>query len=489
MNSVKKNFSYNIIFQILTLIMPLITAPYIARVIGAEGQGIFSYTYSIAEYFVLFAMLGLVNYGNRTIAKSKEDSEKLSREFYSIYALQILSTSIVILIYIIYISFFGEEKYKIFSFMQLIYIASAFFNINWFFFGIEKFKLTVTRNIVIKVISVISIFLLVKQKEDLWKYILIMVVSSLISQVALWPFLKREISFIKPTWRDIKKHIKPNITLFIPVLAVSIYKIMDKIMLGNMATIENVGYYENAEKIINIPLSFMTALGTVMLPRISSLVEKGEKDTIKQYIDKSMEFVLFLSIPIFFGLMAIGEDFAILFFGKEFAYTGKIIKLLSVTIIFISWANVLRTQYLIPNEKDKQYIISVFLGAIINVILNSILIPRYNAVGAAIGTIFAELTVMLYQTFIVRSHLDIKRYSKFAMKFAVCGLIMYAIVRIFTIIINNEIILIVTQVVSGGISYFMINYKYLLRNIPNVPILKNIKFKYICKRMEKFEKQ
>ena len=422
-------------------------------------------------------MLGLMNYGNRTIAKNKENNKKLSKEFCSIYALQILSTATVVLIYIIYVSFLVEEKYKAFSLMQLIYIVSTFFNINWFFFGIEKFKLTVTRNIAIKIISVMSIFLLVKQKEDLWKYTLIMVGASLISQLSLWPFLKREISFIKPTWHDIKKHIKPNITLFIPVVAVSIYKIMDKIMLGNMATIENVGYYENAEKIINVPLSFITALGTVMLPRVSSLVAKGEEDTIKKYIDKSMEFVLFLSIPIFFGLMAIGEDFAILFFSKEFADTGKIIQLLSITIIFISWANVIRTQYLIPNEKDKQYIISVFLGAVINVILNSMLIPKYTAVGAAIGTIFAELTVMLYQTFIVRKKLDIKKYSKFAIKFVISGLIMYTIISIFKIIISNDITLIATQVASGVTIYFLINYKYLLRNISNIPILKNIKFK------------
>ena len=345
MSSIKKNFSYNIIYRILVLIMPLITAPYISRVIGAEGQGIFSYTSSIAQYFLLFAMLGVSNYGNRVIAKNRDNKEKLSKEFFSIYALQIITSLIVILVYIIYVVFFVDE-YQMYAMIQLIYILSAFFDISWFFFGLEKFKLTVTRNAIIKIISVLSIFVLVKQQDDLWKYALIMVSATLISQLSLFPFLRNEIIFVKPKWKDIKQHIKPNIILFVPVIAVSIYRIMDKIMLGAMSTIEEVGYYENADKIINVPLSFITALGTVMLPRISNLVAKGEENQINRYINKSMEFVIFLSIPISLGLIAVGGTFAPIFFGDEFVVTGYVIQCLAITTFFISCANVIRTQYL-----------------------------------------------------------------------------------------------------------------------------------------------
>ncbi len=467
MSGIKKNFAYNIAYQILILILPLITAPYVSRVIGAEGQGIYSYTYSIAQYFVLFAMLGLANYGNRTIAKSKNNKETLSKEFCSIYALQIITSSIVILAYIVYIVFFNNV-YKIYSIIQLIYIISTVFDINWFFFGMEKFKLTVTRNTVIRILSALSIFIFVKEKNDLILYMIIMIGGTFLSQLALWPFLKKEIKFIKPEWKDIKKHIKPNIILFIPVIAVSIYKIMDKIMLGSMSDVSNVGYYENAEKIINIPMSIITALGTVMLPRISNLVANGEKNKTMEYISKSIELVLFLSIPMFFGLLAIGRNFAPIFFGENFIKTGYIIQYLSITMVFISWANVIRTQYLIPNEKDKIYIVSVFGGAIVNVVINYLLIPKYNAVGAAIGTIFAEMFVMLYQTYAVRKELEIKKYLDYLYEYAIKGLIMYILIILLNNVIENKIILIMVQIITGVIIYMTLNYKYVLRNVKTV---------------------
>lgn len=467
MNSVKKNFTYNIVYQILILIIPLITAPYISRVIGAEGQGIYSYTYSIAQYFVLFAMLGLNNYGNRTIAKIRDDKEKLSKEFWSIYGLQIITTTIMLILYITYIIFL-DSSYKLYNTIQLVYVFSAMFDINWFFFGMEKFKLTVIRNTIIKILSACSIFIFVKSKNDLVLYMLIMVGAPLISQLSLWTFLRKYIFFVKPTWNSIKKHIKPNAILFVPVIAVSIYKMMDKIMLGNMSNISNVGYYENAEKIINIPNSIITALGTVMLPRMSNLVANGNNTKIEQYINKSMKFILFLSVPIAFGLIAIGKNFAPLFFGENFVKTGEIIQYLAITLVFISWANVIRTQYLIPNEKDKSYIISVFLGAIINFVINSLLIPKYNAIGAAIGTIFAEMVVMIYQTYTVRKELSIKKYFKYLLKFLVSALIMYLIIIQFERIIENKYILIFTQIMLGALIYFTINYKYILENIKEI---------------------
>lgn len=464
MNSIKKNFTYNIAYQILILIIPLITAPYISRVIGAEGQGIYSYTYSIAQYFVLFAMLGLNNYGNRTIARVRDDKEKLSKEFWSIYGLQTITTTIMLILYVFYILFF-DNSYKMYNTIQLVYVFSTMFDINWFFFGMEKFKLTVIRNTIIKILSACSIFIIVKSKEDLILYMLIMVGTSLISQLSLWTFLKKYIFFVKPTWNSIKKHIKPNAILFVPVIAVSIYKMMDKIMLGNLSNISNVGYYENAEKIVNIPNSIITALGTVMLPRMSNLVANGKNTKIREYIDKSMEFILFLSIPITLGLIAIGKNFAPLFFGESFAKTGEIIQYLAITLIFISWANVIRTQYLIPNGKDKPYIISVFLGAVVNFIINSLLIPKYDAIGAAIGTIFAEMVVMLYQTYTVRKELNIKKYFKYFLKFLASALVMYIIIIQLERIIENKYILIFTQIVFGATIYFAINYKYILKNI------------------------
>ncbi len=458
--SVKKNFIYNIVYQILILILPLITAPYISRVIGAEGLGIYSYTYSVAHYFVIFAMLGLNNYGNRTIAKYRDNKENLSKNFCSIYAMQLMTSALVIIAYIVYVILF-DNKYLIYAIIQLIYVLSAGLDINWFFFGIEKFKLTVTRNSVVKLLSVCSIFVFVKRKEDLILYAVIMVMASFISQISLWPFLRKEIHFVKPSLSDIKKHIKPNLILFIPVIAINLYKVMDKIMLGNMTNVSNVGFYENAEKIINVPLGFITALGTVMLPRISNLTANKEKEKVKEYIDKSMEFSMFLSIPIALGLIAVGKEFAPIFFGEEFVQTGIIIQYLAITVIFISLANVIRTQYLIPNQKDNVFIISTIAGAIINLIINLLLIPKYETIGATIGTIFAELSVMLIQAISVWKEMQITKYLKKLLVFFVKGLIMYVIVYQLKYLNVQTEIIIFLQVVIGVIVYFLLNIKYI----------------------------
>ena len=294
MNQVKKNFIYNIFYQVLILILPFITAPYLARVMGAEGVGVYSYSYSVVYYFLLFALLGINNYGNRSIAKVRDDKEKLSKTFISIYLLQITTTCIAMLCYTFYLLFIVKENAEIAQ-IQIIYLISTAFDVNWFFFGIEKFKLTVTRNTIIKIISVVLIFLFVKSRDDLIMYTLIMSISTLVSQLVLWPYIIKNIKKTNVEGKDIIKHIKPCIILFIPVLSFSIYKIMDKIMLGNMISMSEVGFYENAEKIITAPTSIITALGTVMMPKISNLISKNDQDEVKRYMKSSIEFVCFIA--------------------------------------------------------------------------------------------------------------------------------------------------------------------------------------------------
>ncbi len=194
--NIKKNFIYNVLYQILIMILPLITTPYIARVIGANGVGVQSYTYSVVNYFVLFAMLGVNNYGNRSIAAVRDDKEKLSKTFWSIYGLQAILSIIMLIIYMFYLIFITNEN-KVIAGIQSIYIFSALLDINWFFFGIENFKITVTRNAFIKVISAFSIFIFVKKQDDLYIYSLILVIGTIISQVILWFFYKTIYIFCK----------------------------------------------------------------------------------------------------------------------------------------------------------------------------------------------------------------------------------------------------------------------------------------------------
>lgn len=462
--SIKRNLLYNTIYQILLFILPLITTPYVSRVIGAEGVGTYSYTYSIANYFVIIAMLGINNYGNRSIAGVRDDRKKLNETFSSLLVFHFITAIVMILIYSIYIIFFVSYN-KIIFVIQILYVVSSMFDINWFFFGMEQFRLTVTRNIIIKLLSVIFIFIFVKTKNDLWIYSLILSSSAFISQCLLWPFIRKFVSLKKITFKDVIGHLKPCSVLFIPVIAVSIYKIMDKIMLGSMNNMIEVGFYENSEKIINIPIGIITALGTVMLPRMANLKARGFSKESEKYIDISMQFAMFISIGTIFGLVGVAPILIPIFLGTEFLECINIVSLLSITVIFISWANVIRTQYVIPNKLDKIHVISTGLGAMVNLFVNLLLIRNYGAIGATIGTILAEFSVAYYVTIKIKNRLPIKKYMKNSIPFIISGLIMFITIKIIGYIFNNKTIIIgIVQVIVGGSVYLILVFYYFIKS-------------------------
>lgn len=460
MSDIRKNVVYNTMYQMLILIIPLITLPYISRILGADGIGIYSYTYSIVNYFMIIALLGMNKYGNRTIAKIRDDKNKVSKEFCSLYLFQLICCFLVIIIYIFYLIVF-DNQYKTIAIIQSLYLISTALDINWFFFGMEKFKLTVTRNTIIKILSLVLIFIFVKTKSDIWKYALILSGSALISNALLFPFLRRYVNFQKVSIRDVLKHLKPSLILFLPVIAVSVYTIMDKIMLGWLSNVIEVGYYENAEKIIKAPLAVITAFGTVMMPRISNLISNNKEKQSIDLIEKTIKFIMFLSFPVLFGIIAVSKDFSLWFFGVDFEKTGILMSLLAINIVIFAWGNVIRTQYLIPKEKDKEYVVSGILGAVVNFILNLILIPKLSSVGASIGTISAEFVVTFYQTYVVRKELPIKKYLYNIISFFFKAIIMFACIILVGRIGISSIVKICLQVLVGFIIYILLNFRYL----------------------------
>lgn len=453
-SSIKKNFTYQMIYEILVIILPLITSPYVSRVLGAEKLGEYSYSYSVAYYFVLFSMLGIKNYGNREVASHRDEQTSLNRTFTNIFFVHALASLICIVVYVIYVGVLTDGK--IYAAIQGAYVISALFDISWFYFGIEKFKLTVTRNCIIKIINVLCVFAFVKEANDLWIYCIIMAVGNLVSQLCLWVPLKKYARFCKPEFSEMKKHIKPLLILFIPALAVSLYKYMDKIMLGSLSNKVQLGYYENSEKAINIPVTIIGAFGTVMLPKMSNLAASGNREESRRYMNISMEFVMCLALALTFGIAGVANVFAPVFWGEEFTECGWLIVGLSVTIPFIAFANVIRTQYLIPEKKDREYLTSVIIGAVINLILNTIFIPIFGARGAVIGTIAAEMSVCIVQAFVVRRELPIIRYVLKALPFLGFGIIMTVPLKLIEELLGCHIYTLLLQVAIGGSLYLVL---------------------------------
>lgn len=453
MASIKKNLAYNMFYQILAIILPFITAPYVSRVLGAEGVGIYSYTYSIANYFLLFIMLGITNHGNRSIASTKKEKKALSKCFWNNYIVQLFMGIIVAGIYMGYCTWIVKEN-KIYALIQMLVVLSGILDINWVFWGMEEFKLTVVRNTICKVLSVVCIFVFVKEKQDLWKYVLIMAVTIFSSQLVLWKFLFDKISFFIPKWENVKKNIKPIVILFLPVLAYSLYRIMDKIMIGNFSTMQEVGYYDNAEKILNIPIGIVTALGNVMLPRISNLLSEGKKKEQEKYMKTSFVFVSIVEGVICFGISSVANIFATFYYGSGFVKTGEILAIVIYTALISGWANIIRTQYLIPMKEDNIYVISMISAAVVNFGLNLMFIPKYGAKGALVGTVLAELTVLIVQAIAVRKIFNWKDIIKENIPYIFIGIVMLGAVKIENVILNfSQFENLIIEIFSGGILY------------------------------------
>lgn len=452
MAGVKKNFAYQSVYQITTIILPLVTSPYVARVLGAEGIGIYSYTYAVAYYFSLVALLGISNHGNRVIASVRDDALQLKKTFSNLLIVHCVFSGIATVAYYGYF-FFCITDDRSCAAIQGMWVLSSLFDVSWLFFGLEKFKLTVIRSTVIKILTTICVFVFIRSSADVWKYCMIMAGGTLLSQLVLWPFVSQYFDIRLVKWKRAKKHIKPLLMLFIPAIAVSLYKYMDKIMLGIMTTKIQVGFYENAERAINIPISVIGAFGTVMLPKMSNLVANDDEKGTKRYIMLSMEFVMCLTIAMAFGMAAVADDFSVLFWGQEFIKCGLLIKILAVSIIFVAFANILRMQYLIPKKMDAAYIVSVFTGAIVNLIINSLLIGRFEAVGAALGTVVAEFSVCAVQSFYLRKELPIDIYIRKVFPFLGIGFLMYLALLAVGFLGIPSIVKIFLQIILGGLLY------------------------------------
>lgn len=466
MESIKKNYIFSVLYQILIIIVPLLTAPYLTRVIGATKLGVYSYTNSIAYYFYLFAMLGMANYGNREVAKVRDNKDKLNKIFSELVTMQISFGLLVSLVYGLYIffSFIQCNANWYPSLLWGFYVVSAMFDISWFFWGIEKFSLTVLRNTIIKVFTTLFIFIFIKTKSDLNLYIFLISISYLVSSIVLWKQVHKYVSIKFVKLKDAYVHFKKNFILFIPVIAVSVYTVMDKIMLGHMSQMKSLGIYDSIQKIMTLPTGIITALGSVMLPRMSNLIANGDKENVYKFLEISIQFSSMLSIAISFGLASIAPTFTIVYFGKEFIGTSLIMQIFTITIPFIAWANVIRTQYLIPSGRDNIYIISVFLGAIFNLIINIILIPRFSELGAVIGTVIAEFVVAFVQTFFIRNEIELRYYLKNSCIFLLPGIIMFGFVYFIQNLIGDSLVSLIAQILIGIFVYLFISLSLLLKS-------------------------
>ncbi len=455
--NIKLNYVYNLIYQVLILILPLITTPYLSRILGAENIGIYGFTLSISSYFILFGSLGISMYGQREIAYVQDDVVKRTKTFYEILFVRFITMFISMVLFALFFCIKGN--FVVYYRLLLLELVANTLDISWFFQGMEEFKKTVSRNLVVKILSVVCIFAFVKEASDLYIYFIIYVLSLLIGNLSLWLYLPKFIKNCKLSDINMKRHLLPIISMFVPQIAIQIYTVLDKTMIGVILNdMVEVGYYEQAQKIVKIILSVVTAMGIVMVPRISNLYKKNDKKQISNYLSKIFNFVWFLASPLLFGLIAVSSKVVPWFFGIEFEKVIYLICILAFLIYAIGFNNVIGVQYLISTNNEKVFTKSVIFGAIINFILNIIFIKLFGAIGACISSVIAETSILIYQIVYISKNKDfeVKIIFNNCYKYIFAAIIMCFVTYLVGYRMQPVILTTVIQVIVGGLTYFIL---------------------------------
>ena len=451
--SIKKNFVLSTVYQILILIVPFVTAPYVSRVLGADGIGIYSFTSSIVGYFVLFATLGTMSYGAREISRARDDRKLLSRFFWEIELLVVCTTSACLILWGLWALLAPE--YNLIYLILSIQLLGVIADVTWFFTGLEQFKYIVVRNSIVKIAGIILLFVFIREREDLTLYIFLMTSINLLGALSMWMYIPKMVDRIDWRTLNIKPHFKETLIYFIPAVATSVYTILNKVLLGFIGgDIRENGYYEQATKIIAIgqTLTF-AALNSVLGARISYLFAEQKIEEIHQRIDKSLHYILLIGLGLTFVLIAISPKFVPWFFGAGFEPTILLIQLLSPIILIIGISNCLGAQYFTPAGLRKQSAQYIIVGAVVNLILNIILIPLYGAVGAVIASLVAELTISILYLKNCGDYLKLRQIMHNGWRKVVAAVIMFAVISPVSNSINNNTTAVIVSFIAGVFIY------------------------------------
>lgn len=455
--SIKKNFIYNLSYQILALLTPLVVTPYVSRVLAVEGVGLYSYAHSIVSYFVLIAVLGTTTYGQRAISYVQQEVEDRSRAFWEVFIIRLLTSVVTLGAYAIYVFFAVPNNELAVYFILALNVVNVIFDISWFMQGLEEFGKTAIRSIIFRIFSIVSIFVFVKSPSDLYLYVIFMVAYTVLGNMSLWLYLPKylcKVNGIKPF-----KDIKSILQLFIPTVAIQVYTVLDKSMIGWLTDgyTEN-GYYEQAEKIVKVALTVVTSLGIVMIPRISRTFKEGNIEKVNSYMYRSYRFVWMMGIPIMFGLIAISSTFVPIFFGAGYDKCKILIPIFSALTVFIGLSNVTGIQYLIPIGKQNILTLTVVVGAVINFALNMVLIRYFGSVGAAVASITAELCVTAAGLIYIKktNRFSLKPVFTCSWKYWIAGAVMFGLLWLVKIFLPIKVWALVLLILLGVAIYFVV---------------------------------
>ena len=395
MKSLKQNYIYNIVGEYIVFFVPLILVPYTSRTLGPDNLGIYSYTFSIATVFSQMSRLGINTYGTLKISQHRDSLEDRSRIFWELMSLKVLLTAVEIAIYAVYVFLFSE--YQKVSLIMIIYLVADMLDPTWAYQGVENYKLLAGISCTRHILQLSLILLLVHGHDDLYVYTFIIEGTTFVTNLSMWTVIGKYIK--KPRFylnANTLRHFKRCLVYFLPTIANVICNLLDRVMLGYIghSTVES-GYYEQSYRIITIAQSVVGTLGTVSLPRLTYLYASGEKEAFNSIVGRTMRFSMMLLIPMGAGLFFNAELIVRTVLGIRFLGAAGVLRVLGILIIFAPLNYNLGFSILVSTERQREFNIGAFSGAFLDFILNLILIRRYYAVGAAIGSLAAEMLIFV----------------------------------------------------------------------------------------------
>jgi O-antigen/teichoic acid export membrane protein len=452
---ITRNYLYNLLYQMLAIITPLITTPIVSRNLGVRNIGIYEYTMAVTQYFILFGCAGLNLYGQREIAYCRNNPQVRTKMFWELIILRFVMVTLSMVIF--YGSMITFSQYSRYYRILLISVAASIFDISWLYQGMENFRITVMRGVIIKLLGIVLILVFVRSEHDLIIYYLCCVIPLVLGNISLWLSVKKLIHRPSINFNNSFRHLKPTLGMFLPQIAISVYALLDKTMIGLLVGTDaeaEVGYFSQSEKVIKVSLMIVTAMGGVMLPRIANLFTDGKEDQIIKLIQRSLRFVICLAVFMIVGLIGTSSGFVFWFFGNGYEKVASLICLISPIILLMGLSNVIGMQYLLPTKHQKEFIIAVICGVIVNFLLNLVLIVPLQSFGASIATIVAELSIVVAMLIFTRETIRVSYLLRISGKYVFSGVITFTAIWWLGQMLTTSPLAILFQVILGSSLYF-----------------------------------
>ena len=444
------NFLYQASYQLLLILMPIITIPIVSRALGPSGIGVYQYVYSIVSYFVLVAGLGLQNYGVREIAIVRSDRQKLSKKFWELTLFNIFFSIIIFVIYILLVPFF---RYSSLFFIQGATVLSNLFDISWFFAGLEDFRKVTIRNFIVRISTFILILLFIRNKNDLILYFIIMSISTLLGQMSLWISLKKFVDLSKVTMKEIWSHFKPSLSFFIARIAFQFYYNVSLTLLGIFSTMKDVGFFSNGVMLVSVAGSVINSLNTVMIPRMSNMYGNDDEEGMIKILSKTVHLQLYFTIAIVFGIITINKQMIMWFYGPEFVQLEHMVPLIAPILVFQTLQTSIASQYLIPKKEMFAYNQTVLIGALCCTIINILLIPKIGVYGAITGYGIGYIILCILRSRVLLKSTVFRFNWRLIIGSIISGLIMLIVTTLLTNNLSSSITTTAIQCLVGMILY------------------------------------